>query len=157
MSTLSPNPFRPNRPGWVGPFLASLPVYARRLLMYGFVFPCALPLALVAVLNLGSFTGIAQTFLEMAAGTGNDATRIHFRTCADPEDLTRAKLAPTTCSVYREEDLAIPVLAERVAPQIEFSTCWLSSRRSVLLGYSADPRRSDSIYTPIGRQRRRRK
>ncbi|WP_186135074.1 hypothetical protein [Burkholderia gladioli] len=138
MSTLSPNPFRPHRPGWVGPFLASLPVYARRLLMYGFVFPCALPLALVAVLNLGSFAGIAQTFLQMAAGTGNDATRIHFRTCADPEDLTRAKLSPATCSAYREEDLPIPVLAARVAPQIRilyllvvfttFGSAWVFGR-----------------------------
>ncbi|MGS1024216.1 hypothetical protein B7760_05754 (plasmid) [Burkholderia glumae] len=118
MTTLSPNPFRPHRPRWVGPLLLSLPIYFTRLVMVGFVMPCALPLALIAALNLGSFTGITQTVLQMAAGTGTDATRIHFRTCADPVVRAGPNLPPTACTMYREEDLPIPVAAARAVPQL---------------------------------------
>ncbi|MET3631951.1 hypothetical protein [Burkholderia sp. 572] len=106
-------------PSWVHPLLSSVPTYLFRAFIVGVIVPCALPLALILVLNLGSLTATTETVLEMAAGSGIDPAAITLQTCDD--EFTRsgqAKHAIHMCAHYKNESVAIPELARRAAPTV---------------------------------------
>lgn len=100
------------RSNWRYVLLASLPCYVRRLFVAFVIVPAAFPAVGLAVLNLGSFTGMARTVLEQAAGSGTNPDTIRLRTCTD----TAARYAPSAaiCMHWRTDDVPIAMLAPQV-------------------------------------------
>lgn len=104
-------------PSWLTPLLSSVPTYLCRLVYVAVIVPCAMPLALILVLNTGSLTATTQTVLEMAAGSGTDPAAITLQTCDD--DFTssaQAKHVPHICTHYKNADVAVAELAQRAVP-----------------------------------------
>ncbi|WP_185737355.1 hypothetical protein [Burkholderia cenocepacia] len=111
MSIESMFPPARSRSDWAQALRASLPCYVRRLFVAFVVVPAAVPIAGLAVLNLGSFTGMATTVLEQAAGSGTNPDTIRLRTCAD----TAAQYSPSAiCMHWRTDDVPVATLARRV-------------------------------------------
>lgn len=106
-------------PSWVHPLLSSLPTYLYRAFVVAVIVPCAMPLAVILVLNLGSFTATTETVLEMAAGSGTDPAAITLQTCDDEvAGSARTKHAPHFCTHYKYESVAVPELARRALPMV---------------------------------------
>ncbi|WP_257828201.1 hypothetical protein [Burkholderia glumae] len=104
-----------SRSEWPRLLLASLPCYVSRFFVVAVLVPAAMPVLAIAVASGGSFTGMARTVLETAAGAGTGPGAIRFRTCADP--ITAAKPSPV-CTHVRIDEETIPVLASRAAPYL---------------------------------------
>ena len=100
------------RSNWRYALLASLPCYVRRFLFAFVIVPAAVPVVALAILNHGSFTGMATTVLEQAAGSGTNPDTIRLRTCTD----TAARHAPSAaiCMHWRTDDVPITTLAPQV-------------------------------------------
>jgi len=120
---------------WHQALLASLPCYVRRLIVTCVIIPTALPGIGLAMLNHGSFTGMATTVLEQAAGTGTSPDTIRVESCADPV----GQHAPSpVCTQKRTEDVSISTLAPQLGRGL--FTVWLFVATVMLV--------LDLIYSP---------
>ncbi|MBR8282619.1 hypothetical protein [Burkholderia vietnamiensis] len=153
MSIESMFPPSRSRSKWAQALRASLPCYMLRLFVTFVIVPAAVPVAGLAILNHGSFTGMATTVLEQAAGSGTNPDTIRLRTCTD----TAARHEPSAaiCLHWRTDDVPIATLAPQIGHGL--FVAWLVAVAIVLtadLAWSppsplALRRRLDSI----GRQR----
>jgi len=124
--------------------LASLPCYVRRLVVVFILVPAALPGIGLAMLNHGSFTGMATTLLEQAAGTGTSPDTIRVESCADPA----LHHSPSSiCTHKRTDDVSIATLAPQLGRGL--FTVWFFVATVLLV--------LDLIYSrssPLGLRRR---
>ncbi|WP_367190267.1 hypothetical protein [Burkholderia sp. Ed8] len=141
------------RSNWRYVLLASLPCYVRRFLFALVIVPAAAPVVGLAILNHGSFTAMATTVLEQAAGSGTNPDTIRLRTCTD----TAARHAPAAaiCMHWRTDDVPIATLAPQVGHGL--FVAWLVAAAITLavdLVWSPpSPLALRRQLDPIGRQR----
>ncbi|MBN3815150.1 hypothetical protein G3N57_00345 [Paraburkholderia sp. Se-20369] len=99
------------RLSWPRALLASVPCYVRRLVVVFVIVPAAVPGIGLALLNHGSFTGMARTLLEQAAASGTNPDTIRLQSCADP--LVHLPRSPI-CTHWRTDDVPIQTLAPQL-------------------------------------------